>query len=421
MKTAPLLSISGTVTGTAGPLDGVRVALTSTTHDEQGTTTGADGSFSFTGLPRGGDFVLTATRDGFAFTPPSHQYVPLTGSVAGVTFSGAALRISGRTLRTGATPTPVGGCLVELVDPDGGQQLTTSDPTTGRYAFASGLQTGHSYTVQGSKDGYTPVFGPQPVGSLESPVERDLYFTADPNESVVTTWLLPILGILSPPGVAALGWSIYTYLKPNLPAPASAADVEAAAGALNVGQAADAAAANNALSQAGAAAAKSAAGDATVPLSQAPQEAAQTLVANAETQVADNVAQRVVATLSDAGSSSAQVLQDVGSIGTEEMPAVLQALGQAEDSTALIARLKAVFDTAIDWPPADAVPAEAIPVTQSGWVGAVSGAADAGVGASVDAANLGELLPEAGEAIEEVGLSVEAVADVLVGVVVAVM
>lgn len=414
------LSIAGTVSGPASVVSGVQVTLSSPSADGQADTTGADGAFAFTGLVKGADYVVTPSAGAVMFDPPDHQYVPLLADVEDCAFAATALTVTGRTLLTGSTPAPLGGCLVELVDIAGSSQTTTSDPTTGRYSFSTGLQVGHSYTIQAAKDGYSSVFDPQPIGPLGAAIERDLYLSADPKESVVTKWLLPILGIASPPGLAALGWAIYTYLKPQLPAQASAADVEAAAAQVNIGQAVDAAAANNVVGQ-DAAAAVRAAVNPDLPLAQAPEEAASVLVGQAQTQVANNVAQNLVTTLTDAGSTSEQIVQTVSSVGTQEVPAVIDALGNLDDSATVIARIKAVFDTCIDIPQTTPAEGEAIAVGESGWSGAVVEASESGIGVTVDVNELGGLLPLAGETLEASAVSIEGVADVIIGAIVSIV
>ena len=407
-------SIDGTVIGTkpggsSGPIAGISVALTGLDGSQIATaTTADDGTYGFPNLHVGQNYIVTPSSTSYGFDPPDHQYLPLHGSVTNSTFTATALVIFGRTLQTGSAPSAIGGCLVELVDLGGTSQTTTSDDGTGRFAFTSGLTLGHSYTLQASKNGYTAVFDAQEIDSLSGSIERDLFLSDDPHESVITKWLLPIIGSTS--GVAALAWAIFTYLKPQLPAGAGPAEIQAAVQNLNLGQAVDAGEAGNIIGPQAAAQVRALGNPA---LAEIGPEAAADLGGAARDQAAANVAQRVVNALSNPSSSSAEVVQNSAGLGSEEIPALAEAIGNSEAAPTMLEQLKVCI-------PALDVPAESsgqVVLGESGFVAAVE-AAETGVGAVVDAAELGEMMSVVGSTAIWNGLSVELATDLIVGIVV---
>jgi hypothetical protein len=42
--------------------------------------TAAAGNYSFAGLPEGGDYTVTASREGYTFSPPNYLFRDLTGN-----------------------------------------------------------------------------------------------------------------------------------------------------------------------------------------------------------------------------------------------------------------------------------------------------------------------------------------------------
>jgi hypothetical protein len=80
------ISISGTITNfsPAGPLAGVSVSLTGSTTAT--TTTNAAGAYSFTGLPSGGNFLVTPTMAGKVMSPTTRTYTGITTSQTAANF-----------------------------------------------------------------------------------------------------------------------------------------------------------------------------------------------------------------------------------------------------------------------------------------------------------------------------------------------
>ena len=149
-------TVSGTVTlNGAGGLSGVTVST-------QGfsTTTGADGSYSLSGLSSG-SHTLTATKSGYNFTPSS-QTVTLSADQIGVNFtaSAATFSISGTVTQNGKG---LSGATVSI-----GTSSTSTD-SSGSYTLG-GLSAG-TYTVTVSQSGLsfspssrTVTVGPSMVG-----------------------------------------------------------------------------------------------------------------------------------------------------------------------------------------------------------------------------------------------------------------
>jgi len=81
-------SIGGTVSLNGVGQAGVVVALTGSTASA--TTTAADGSYLFAGLPAGGSYTLTPARNGYGFTPATYTVTSISGNVTGENFTEAA-------------------------------------------------------------------------------------------------------------------------------------------------------------------------------------------------------------------------------------------------------------------------------------------------------------------------------------------
>jgi Domain of unknown function (DUF4082) len=79
---ATTYTISGTVSGSAA-------TLTLSGASSASTTTGAGGSYSFSGVANG-SYVVAASQSGYSFTPSTAAVAVNGGSVAGVNFTGTA-------------------------------------------------------------------------------------------------------------------------------------------------------------------------------------------------------------------------------------------------------------------------------------------------------------------------------------------
>jgi hypothetical protein len=134
-------SISGSVKNISGvAMSGVTMTLSGSMT---GTiTTGADGSYAFTNLPGGGNYIVTPSLAKFMFSPPaatfnnlsSNHVVNFTGRVATFTISGGVLSDSGFNIEN---------FTIALTGTRTGTAITTS---FNGYSF-SGLPVDGDYTV----------------------------------------------------------------------------------------------------------------------------------------------------------------------------------------------------------------------------------------------------------------------------------
>jgi len=150
MVVAATYSLSGRVTdGSAQSVAGVNVHLSgSATAD---ATTDAAGNYSFTGLPQGGNFVLTPSKTGYGFTPPSRAVNNLQADQTSLDFNGAlnTYTVTGRVVDGGGTS--LAGVNVHL---SGSATADTATDAAGNYSFA-GLTHGGNFTLTPSKTGYS--------------------------------------------------------------------------------------------------------------------------------------------------------------------------------------------------------------------------------------------------------------------------
>jgi hypothetical protein len=150
-------TISGAVKlGTAG-LSGVSMTLTSQSpagFAPRTVLTASDGTYSFSNLPSGRNYQLTATKTNHNFTPASKTYTNLiankvnqnfTATLKVYTLSGkvnvGALGLSGVTM-TLTSPTPAGFA-----------PRTVTTAANGTYSFTN-LPAGRTYRLTPTKDGY---------------------------------------------------------------------------------------------------------------------------------------------------------------------------------------------------------------------------------------------------------------------------
>lgn len=145
--TATLITytVSGQVTLGGNGMSGVTVTLTGTQGGS--TITDSSGNYSFAGLGAGGNYTITPSRSGYAFSPGSLSWTNLSSDQTGANFTVGTYTISGR-----ITYNSVGlaSVTVTLTGTQGGSATTDS---SGNYTFG-GLPAGGSYTLTPSRSGY---------------------------------------------------------------------------------------------------------------------------------------------------------------------------------------------------------------------------------------------------------------------------
>jgi hypothetical protein len=137
-----VFSISGTITLGGKPLAGVTVA----DNGGHSATTGADGSYTLAGLVPG-DYILTPSLAGYAFTPPTRSVTITNANVPAQDFS-ASLPTHSISGKVTAGKHPLAGVVIS----DGMGHATVSN-ADGTYTLA-GLDSG-DYTLTPSLPGYT--------------------------------------------------------------------------------------------------------------------------------------------------------------------------------------------------------------------------------------------------------------------------
>lgn len=140
-------AISGRVVdATGGFVAGATLTLTGATGGA--ATSDAQGNFSFPNLPAGGDYVVTATKAHYSFSPASRPVTSL-GSHQTMSFTGARANytISGRVLEGAAS---LGGVTLTL---SGSATATMTTGASGAYSFTVAAEG--SYTITPAKTHYT--------------------------------------------------------------------------------------------------------------------------------------------------------------------------------------------------------------------------------------------------------------------------
>ncbi len=139
--------ISGRVTRANGQgMSGVAVALSGT--QTAATTTDANGDYSFTNLPAGGNYTVTPARAGYSFNPASRVFNELAADQsAPFAVTPSSFTITGR-VASGATG--VSGVTVTL---SGARSATTTTDASGNYSLA--VTSEGTYTVTPSRTNYT--------------------------------------------------------------------------------------------------------------------------------------------------------------------------------------------------------------------------------------------------------------------------
>lgn len=140
-------AVSGTVTAGGEPVAGVVVTL-----GDRTTTTGADGTYTFEGVPPGEHTVDVEAPEGYTVDGPGTQDVTVgADDVTGVDFALAAFGTIGGAVTDDAGD-PVPGATVTVVGPDGPVELTTDDE--GGYGVGE-LPPGDYTITLTVPDGYT--------------------------------------------------------------------------------------------------------------------------------------------------------------------------------------------------------------------------------------------------------------------------
>jgi hypothetical protein len=178
VKLEESFNVSGRATNGGALQPGVRVTLSG--DELRAVTTGADGSYVFSNLRRGGNYTVSASKVGFTFAPPSQTFDNL-GASQTADFSASASVvpfqiISGRVAEPGGAAVP--GVTVKLT----GSQLDFAlTDAGGSYSF--NVPAGGDYTVTPSALGFA--FNPpaRTFNSLAANVAAD--FTAARQDLVV--------------------------------------------------------------------------------------------------------------------------------------------------------------------------------------------------------------------------------------------
>lgn len=141
---APTIEITGVVRDTgAAPLAGVTLTLTGTANAT--TTTAADGTYAFTGLPNGGTYTVTPSQPGRAFTPIGTTFTAVTSNQTADFVGRIVFQITGQIRDLNDTGVP--GVTVTL---SGSLSGAVTTDVLGFYAFPT-LDVGGTYTVTPSK------------------------------------------------------------------------------------------------------------------------------------------------------------------------------------------------------------------------------------------------------------------------------
>ncbi|MPZ16404.1 MAG: choice-of-anchor D domain-containing protein [Luteitalea sp.] len=176
----PTWTISGTIQDASGaPLPDVPVGLTGTS--DAGTTTTAQGTYTFANLAEGGSYTVMPSLDGYTFTPASQEFGELTGD-ATADFTAAAVEVSITGTVVDEDDQPLEGVTVTLSG-NGHDEVTTA--ADGAFAF-EGLTWGDSYTVTPTH----PDYDVQPPSQTFDPLETDqeITFTATRLTAVYTRY-----------------------------------------------------------------------------------------------------------------------------------------------------------------------------------------------------------------------------------------
>jgi hypothetical protein len=154
------LSISGRVVDSVGAaLSGVAVSLTGSQSSSALTDT--LGNYTFTALPPGGNYTVTASLANYTLSPASRSFTNLSSSQSG---DFIATRIT-YTLSGRVTEGAAGLAGANLIL-TGGQTVTSQTDSNGNYAFPA-LPAGVTYVIEVSLANYTFTPWSRAYGSLD--------------------------------------------------------------------------------------------------------------------------------------------------------------------------------------------------------------------------------------------------------------
>jgi hypothetical protein len=166
-------SISGTV---GPPVNGVGATVTLSGGATGTTTVDSTGKFTFSGL-NNGNYVVTPSFDGVAFTPLNQNVVVNNGDVLGVSFTGWG------TLVVAGTVTPAASGSATVITLSGTASGNTITDNNGNYSF-TGLSNG-SYTITPAKSGVTITPSTQSI-TLKGSSQTAVNFTAPTGTSSIS-------------------------------------------------------------------------------------------------------------------------------------------------------------------------------------------------------------------------------------------
>jgi uncharacterized repeat protein (TIGR01451 family) len=138
-------TISGRVTNSGGAgVEGINLALSG--PQSRNTTTNANGNYSFTNVPAGGDYAVTPSEVSFLFTPASRTFNTLgADQTADFTAAPAFFTISGHVTGTGGSP--IADTTMAL---SGAISSVAHTNATGDYSFTN-VPAGGDYFVTANK------------------------------------------------------------------------------------------------------------------------------------------------------------------------------------------------------------------------------------------------------------------------------
>ena len=150
-KLSASFRITGRVAdGGGAPVGGVKVTLSGSQRGSQFTA--ADGTYEFANIAKGGDYTVSASRVGYAFSPASRTFANIsadqTADFTATAVATAFHKISGVVTEAGGTPVP--GASVALT---GSQTEFATTDGSGRYSF--NVPAGGMYAVTVTALGFT--------------------------------------------------------------------------------------------------------------------------------------------------------------------------------------------------------------------------------------------------------------------------
>ena len=166
MTADPLGSISATVTSNGGPVVGATVTVTGGPRSipTRTATTNASGIASFSGLPAGSGYTVTAAKGGQS--APNQSVSVSGGSTTNLTFDFPVGSL--KAVVTWATVNVVGATVTLTGGPTGVSLSGTSD-VNGEVLF-SNIPAGSGYTMNAVKSGQTGTASPTVVGATTTTV-----------------------------------------------------------------------------------------------------------------------------------------------------------------------------------------------------------------------------------------------------------